>query len=356
MSDSLTFPALVSMGLLSLQFGLQPLLTKKYTPANSNKSVVVMTTEFIKFFLAGTSLIMSLSSKDLTKLLKLWSPKQWIAVSSLPAVLYAIQNNLALMAYTNLDSVTFNVLNQTKTISAAFWCYLLLGRRQSLIQCFALIMLVFAAVIIEGSIDMKSILSGTASFAGEGDVNVGRFLTGILPCLAASFISGLAGALSQRMLQGSNARNSYMYSMELSSFSFFTLLMSLPFSGDGGNAFRAFATIPPMQFLPIVSNAAGGIIVGLVTKYAGSVRKGFALILGIVLTGVIHAVGEGKSLQMNQMVGGGLVIVSMYLHGSYGVKSVKKGKKEEDEIEAKATVSAGGKGLFKTKKKKSKQQ
>ncbi len=26
--------------------------------------------------------------------------------------------------------------------------------------------------------------------------------------------------------------------------------------------------------LPIVSNAAGGIIVGLVTKYAGSVRKG----------------------------------------------------------------------------------
>ena len=38
----------------------------------------------------------------------------------------------------------------------------------------------------------------------------------------------------------------------------------------------------PATWIPIITNSMGGIIVGLVTKYAGSVRKGFALIFGIL--------------------------------------------------------------------------
>ena len=42
-------------------------------------------------------------------------------------------------------------------------------------------------------------------------------------------------------------------------------------------------------WIPIVSNACGGVVVGLVTKHAGAVRKGFALIFGLVLSGVLQS-------------------------------------------------------------------
>ena len=43
----------------------------------------------------------------------------------------------------------------------------------------------------------------------------------------------------------------------------------------------------PWTFIPLLTQAGGGIVVGLVTKHAGGVQKGFALIAGILLTGTI---------------------------------------------------------------------
>ena len=42
--------------------------------------------------------------------------------------------------------------------------------------------------------------------------------------------------------------------------------------------------------------AMGGLVVGLVTKYAGGVVKGFALIAGIIITGVAQWLVDGKPL------------------------------------------------------------
>ncbi len=44
--------AITTMCLLALQFGLQPSLTRKFTPKNINRSTVVFTQDFVKFFMA----------------------------------------------------------------------------------------------------------------------------------------------------------------------------------------------------------------------------------------------------------------------------------------------------------------
>ena len=67
-------------------------------------------------------------------------------------------------------------------------------------------------------------------------------------------------------------------------------------------------------FIPVFTNALGGIVVGLVTKYAGSVRKGFALIFGMVLTGTVQSIIEGVPLSSAQMVGGILAALSLWMH------------------------------------------
>jgi UDP-sugar transporter A1/2/3 len=67
-----------------------------------------------------------------------------------------------------------------------------------------------------------------------------------------------------------------------------------------------------------LTNSAGGIIVGLVTKYAGSVRKGFALIFGILLSGVIQSIAQAEEkISKEQVVGGALAAVSLYIHAAY---------------------------------------
>jgi UDP-sugar transporter A1/2/3 len=188
------------------------------------------------------------------------------------------------------------------------------------------------------------------SFAGFG--GGANFVAGVLPCLAASLISGLAGAMSQVFMQSGSGRNASLYSMELSAFSFLTLAVSLLWSADGGDVVGSFWKLlaKPWTFLPIISNACGGIIVGQVTKHAGSVRKGFALILGIVLTGVVQAVLGGGGLTLNQKVGGGIVVLSMYMHqrfggggGGGGGKGAGKGGKGKEKPKP-VEISVRGKG------------
>jgi UDP-sugar transporter A1/2/3 len=51
--------AILYMLLLALQFGLQPVLTRKFTPPTVNKSSVILTQEMVKFAMAYFMLTMS---------------------------------------------------------------------------------------------------------------------------------------------------------------------------------------------------------------------------------------------------------------------------------------------------------
>ena len=52
-------------------------------------------------------------------------------------------------------------------------------------------------------------------------------------------------------------------------------------------------------------------------KHAGATRKGFALILGLILTGVTQSWIEGEKLSGDELMAMFLVILSSYLHLSF---------------------------------------
>jgi UDP-sugar transporter A1/2/3 len=64
--------------------------------------------------------------------------------------------------------------------------------------------------------------------------------------------------------------------------------------------------------IPVCTKALGGVVVGLVTKHAGAVRKGFALIFGLLLSGILQSKGEGVTFE--QVVGGILAAISLWMH------------------------------------------
>lgn len=136
--------ALLYCSLLALQFGLQPMIAAKFTPSGVSKSSVVIATEVFKIVIAALSLLLTASSTELEKLREQWSLTNSLQVAALPAMLYAIQNLFVQYGYVLMDSMTFNLLNQTKTLSAAFWLFLLIGQKQSPVQILALMLLLVA--------------------------------------------------------------------------------------------------------------------------------------------------------------------------------------------------------------------
>lgn len=248
----------------------------------------------------------------------------------IPAALYAVQNIAALKAYQNLDALTFNVLNQTKTLSAALCCYFVMGRSQSMVQVGSLLLLLTAALVMEGIVPLPGISQNVSNspFSSDSQWDMHHIVHGVLPILLASFLSGLAGALSQQNLQKTGGgRNAYLFSMELCVASVILLTSSLAVSPDGQQLLEVgfWYGWTPQTFIPIVSNAVGGIIVGLVTKYAGSVRKGFALIFGILLSGLAQAIWQPETqIKPEQIAGGVIAAVSLYLHATNPPMAIKK--------------------------------
>jgi UDP-sugar transporter A1/2/3 len=135
--------------------------------------------------------------------------------------------------------------------------------------------------------------------------------------MVASFLSGLAGAITQISLQVGN-RDSLLFTVELCAASILIILASFLTSEDGSQIWERgfFDEWTLSTIVPILTNSVGGILVGLVIKYAGTVPKGFALIFGIALTGMVQSHNEKKALSKEKVVGGVLVAVSLWMHAT----------------------------------------
>jgi solute carrier family 35 (UDP-sugar transporter), member A1/2/3 len=231
-------------------------------------------------------------------------------------MLYALQGVLQYISYQHLDAVSFNGLTQTKTLSAAFCCWLIMGKRQSPIQMLALAILFGSALVFQGYIrpGRKESQQPTST----QNISEDWLWRGVLPCLAAAFLSGLAGALSQKGLQltGISGRDPFLYTVEISFFSAISLLFNMVRSNKSHSMvdWQKQRTYWHWKTLiPIIVKATGGVITALVHKYAGSVSKGFALMFGLVLSNMIQLTTKQEMLQPYQIWGTLMIMSSTWL-------------------------------------------
>lgn len=326
--------ALFYCTLLALQYGLQPILAKKFSSPGASKNSIVIATELMKICITASSMVKE-TSESRRALWDNWTLLDYVKVVATPAALYAIQNLLMQYGYSMLDSMTVNLLNQTKTMSAAFFLYMILGNKQSPVQIFALVLLLIAAVTLTNGVQIfEHVQSGKSllNFFDRDDPSSGStassemYLAGTSLVLGASAISGLSTALTQKALR--QGRHALLFSAELAVFGIIVLITTDWFKEkqlfrEGG----PFHDWTLLTMVPVVANACGGIVVGLVTKYAGGVTKGFALIAGIIVTAVADYLVDGIPLGPQHLVSTLLVSLSIYLHSSF--KYVEKKAKTE---------------------------
>ena len=337
--------------LLALNYAIMPRLSKRYIHPQTNKQSVALAEEIVKMSLGLGGWVMTsyvtanndnnldTSSSSLTTTsilsqeLQNWSPTSTLIAAGLPSALYALQGTLTYTAYQNLDAVTFNGLTQLKVLSSALCCYLVLGRKQSIMQVISLGLLMMSTIVFQGSwrhwFVYKEKEKSTTTVANN---NNRHFLLGVLPCLTATLLSGLAGAFSQRSLQkevGRMHRNAYFYTIEISFLSAVCLMFSM--SMDWFRRYKSSSsTLMKMKnehnrsqfwdhwtyatLLPITTKATAGLLTALVHRHLGSVIKGFALVLGLVFSALLQFALEGVDLSIGQLIGTALVLFSSWLH------------------------------------------
>jgi UDP-sugar transporter A1/2/3 len=193
------------------------------------------------------------------------------------------------------------------------------------LQIVALFILLLSALVMESVVKVPFLPGNstksipTDDDAEEKEEKKTEWLLGVVPVLLASLISGLAGAWTQRSLQW-HAQNSLWFSAQLSVFSALTVLASLSVSPDRERIRTSGWSVgwTLQTWIPLTTNAAGGLLVGLVTKHAGVVPKGFALIFGMFLSGILQnrLSGDAK-VTGQQWAGGALAAVSLYLHAAF---------------------------------------
>mmetsp|Transcript_14348 Transcript_14348/g.20359 ORF Transcript_14348/g.20359 Transcript_14348/m.20359 type:complete len:446 (-) Transcript_14348:92-1429(-) len=342
--------------LLALNYAIMPRLSKRYIHPNANKRSVALVEEVVKMSLglggwvltgyASAKNIESTSATQVTSLpttmsvlqeqLQHWSPLSTLIAAGLPSALYALQGTLTYTAYQNLDAVTYNGLTQLKVLSSALCCYVILNKRQSVLQMVSLGLLMLSSVVFQGS--WKDwIRKQTTSGNHSNNIDNSRvLLMGVLPCLTATLLSGLAGAFSQRSLQtqvgGQMHRDAYFYTVEISFLSAACLVISMTAEYWQGRRTVACASVKELHnkygtkkdsffqywtyatLLPITTRATAGLLTALVHRHLGSVVKGFALVLGLVFSALLQFVLEGVDLSVGQLIGTALVLFSSWLH------------------------------------------
>ncbi|CAJ1457141.1 unnamed protein product [Effrenium voratum] len=117
----------VFLVMLAAQFGLQPLLAKRLLPRGAAASVILLSSNTTKILISAAVLLLGYSNQQLMEIARSWTFRDSVMKAGLPSALFAGQGWLLQVGQTHLDSLTFNLLNQTKTLSAALLCYLLLG-------------------------------------------------------------------------------------------------------------------------------------------------------------------------------------------------------------------------------------
>ncbi|KAK4353090.1 hypothetical protein RND71_028608 [Anisodus tanguticus] len=267
---------------------LNPMKYFMFCPSYRREVIVtssVLTCEVVKVICA---LILMAKEGSLKKIYREWTLFGSLTASGLPAAIYALQNSLLHISYKNLDSLTFSILNQTKLFFTAFFTYIILRQKQSIQQIGALFLLIMAAVL---------------SSVGEGS--------------SKAFSSSNPDEI---LFYGIvKKHSSYLMTVEMSIIGSLCLISSTSKSPDG-EAIKQhgfFYGWTALTLIPVILNAVGGILVGLVTSYAGGVRKGFVIVSALLVTALLQFMFDGRPPSPYCLVALPLVMISISIYEKY---------------------------------------
>ncbi|KAA0708936.1 CMP-sialic acid transporter [Triplophysa tibetana] len=231
------------------------------------------------------------------------SPKELLKLS-IPSVVYAIQNNMAFVALSNLDAAVYQVTYQLKIPCTALCTVLMLSRSLSRLQWFSVFMLCGGVTLVQWT--------PPESTKVQMEQNP---LVGFMAIAVAVLCSGFAGVYFEKVLKSSDTslwvRNIQMYLSGIA-VTFLGVIVT-----DGAKVMEkgVFYGYTPWVCLVIFLASVGGLYTSVVVKYTDNIMKGFSAAAAIVLSTVASVTLFGLQITTTFMSGSMLVCISIYLYG-----------------------------------------
>ncbi|GMR43913.1 hypothetical protein PMAYCL1PPCAC_14108, partial [Pristionchus mayeri] len=227
---------------------------------------------------------------------------------SIPATLYAVQDNLLFLALSKLDAATYQVTYQMKILTTAVFTVVILRRRLLRTQWLSLLILTAGVALVQ-------MPSGDAS-KSEAVRDKSDNFVGLIAVSAACLTSGFSGVFMEKILKHGGI-GVWMRNLQQAFFSIFVCLI-MCWLKDG----EAIARDGMLQgyngtvWTVVVLQSYGGLVIAVVVKYADSILKGFAVSLSIILSSFISWIFLSDFTPSIAFVtGGSLVIGSTFLYG-----------------------------------------
>ena len=231
-----------------------------------------------------------------------------------PSFIYMIQNNLYFVALSNLDATTYCVTYQLKILTTALFFVWMLGRRLSRVQWGSLCLLMGGVALVQLQQGDGS-ASKAAAAAEESGQNRA---VGLAAVLTMCLTSGFAGVYFEKVLKGSKT-NLWVQNVRLALLGIpLTLLTMLAKDWkavvEEGGMFRG---IDGLVWATVLLNAAGGLIIAVVIKYADNILKAYSQSAAIVCACFASMLLLNFQPSQSFLLGSALVIASVYLYARF---------------------------------------
>lgn len=142
---------------------------------------------------------------------------------------------------------------------------------------------------------LASVLAACGESAGgHSSRGASDTMVGVAAALVASALSGLGAVLTEQIMV--KGRDVMLLTAELSSGGIVVVVILLLCNGDGRKVVEGtfFDSWTCFTWIPIATAALGGILVGVVTKMIGSVRKSMTITFSLLLSALCRTLIDGS--------------------------------------------------------------
>lgn len=232
----------------------------------------------------------------------LGSPKELMKLS-VPSLVYAVQNNMAFLALSNLDAAVYQVTYQLKIPCTALCTVLMLNRTLSKLQWISVFMPRGVPLVQWKPAQATKVVVEQNPLLGFGAIAV------------AVLCSGFAGVYFEKVLKSSDTslwvRNIQMY------LSGIVVTLVGAYLSDGAEIKEKgfFYGYTYYVWFVIFLASVGGLYTSVVVKYTDNIIKGFSAAAAIVLSTIASVMLFGLQITLTFALGTLLVCVSIYLYG-----------------------------------------
>lgn len=207
-----------------------------------------------------------------------------VAPYAIPAVLYALNNNLVVLMQAYMDPSSYQVLSNLKIASTALLYSFCLGKKLRLAQWFSLLLLMLAGAFHSyGNLDLEEIKA-------EGESGLRVTAWGLFLVLVYCCVSGLAAVYTEMVLKSQklplSLQNLYLYV-------FGVAINTLSLSSSDKGFFQGYSLA---VWVIIAGQAANGLLMSVVLKHGSGITRLFVISSSMLVNALLSWLMLGLQL------------------------------------------------------------